>query len=43
MHCVTLPRTPTQTTYTGVYKKGGPTTVDESQDLAAMLDRNARK
>ncbi|GAX79252.1 hypothetical protein CEUSTIGMA_g6692.t1 [Chlamydomonas eustigma] len=34
-----------KSTYTGVYKMGGPTVVDESQDLASMLDRasNSRK
>eukprot|EP00955_Chlamydomonas_euryale_P115774 366377-Chlamydomonas_euryale.AAC.6 len=28
-----------RSTYTGVYKQGGPTNVDQPQDLATMLDR----
>lgn len=30
----------TQSTYTGVYKKGGPSTVEPSKDLSALLDRS---
>ncbi len=29
-----------QSTYTGVYKKGGPSTVEPSKDLSALLDRS---
>ena len=36
-------RPPPQTTYTGVYKKGGPSTFDEQLDLGSLLDRAAKK
>ena len=29
-----------QSTYTGVYARGGPTNVDPSKDLSALLDRS---
>lgn len=29
-----------QSTYTGVYKKGGPSTVEPSKDLSSLLDRS---
>lgn len=29
-----------QSTYTGVHARGGPTTVDPSKDLSALLDRS---
>jgi hypothetical protein len=29
-----------QSTYTGVYARGGPTNVDPSRDLSAILDRS---
>ena len=31
---------PQQSTYTGVYARGGPTNVDPSKDLSALLDRS---
>lgn len=30
-----------QTTYTGVYARGGPTNVEQSQELSAYLDRSS--